>query len=1714
MDTEEITNTINTINTTNSINLFKLYSEDGITNSINVKNNINKLLILLEENSKKLEEIDKDIDENNIYIGKGGSGKGQFIYSNSNSNPFFNYNPNPNPNPNPNFNPNSNSFSNSNPFFFDNNLSRQDSINSNYTDKSNSSDESLKFDNDNNLSDSNYSQQSSNLSRQYSNYTDKSHSSDESLKFDNDNNLSDSNYSQQSYDKTFESPNTVTANSPNRALPQEQTNIIQPVKLFSETNNKMDDNESDNKMDDNESDNKMDDAELFNKIETAYTFNVVDLMPNDGLKGIINSFFYNNVSEVKELSQLIDDISINIDYTTKNNLESPIEENKHITNLEILDELMSNIDNCNSIISSRTLLNNKLSTIKKIYSLMGLYLNIFTNLTNNELYDVYIINAYKYYNFTSIYYSLSVIFPVEFFLFDCDNKYLENQEKNKFKIILNLLIEILNNSYDSSYNKDLLFIINKLNTFNKSINFLDERQQFLINKYLIDTTDDLSMLEDGKRKKDDEEADISNNEGPENTNRPIAIKRHKSENNNSDNEYINQNAGSCEQIEQDNINPLLRIKFLFEWEHDFKGDRVRNSLNISGDYELFNSGIYPTIKRRWEQLVNNDALKINKNQNQNENNYDRQLFNSLISKDKNENTYISTIINTLIANCNKQITNFSYLPIAEFKYTGEMTNFFSEIFNYYNNQLMCIKPHDEWDKEVHLYITSDNTPIEQLPEDKELGFNMQDMKTVDNIGILMMNHRKNLNDIWSKNVANKINNKDKVDALFSLDFKTAIKPLYYQAKSPNLELKTPASLIDPVTTGTFDLQDGLNIKQDDKYLNDTNINEAIKLASLYGINQLMNVWVNNKQFVKNYQFIYPNQNQNQTNGIKFYTSYDNSENNSFEWCVGDSTVNVIANALVNLYKPKDKRVSDARYDRLYKIVSIISNIPVPIISNIPVSAAEEQSNIDFMTILSFLKSCGDEYQRLTCEFFNYLFDENKHSFLAEYIPDNPNLFNVNSQSAAELGVNEETKIQKLKKLQINLLQTLNQNVFLLTKDRILIGESIEKNTPIYTYLQSPHAKFYDDIEKTTFFYELTKKINLPNLSNLTRKASGILTNRKEFFNLKTQVDYFDYKIKNNKKILNIISQISKKLGISSDEEREIINIIDNLPTINIRTIRLTMGENDPGKQLYDIEQNYMNLLFQFSCNKIDEIELFLNKIPKNEHTQQRIMKMYRAIEELRDLYNCNELKDFKVNNSGLIGNVTGNIDSDAYKNYEKKNLEYIEIQNNKIAILSKFLLGLEYYNTNSYISDNDAYLIVLNNEINKAISQTLNISMLDIIKIKSGQVIPTTLSGLKNVISYIMDEPHIVNKLFYLHDIATNNAIQKLFTYISNLNDIIKIFNKTTKVDNNIEFIQKIIPNIIQKYEDYINKLKKENPKFKQGIIKTIKDLYQAEILKSERGRRERTTSNIKTDDEVELEAIVENIREFQYNLNQVKQELQSIEQIIFKTADEEYKQYISSIPPNSKVKKQKQLKDFIKKYKNNTIEISELDKLIKDLNSKIEKQTKKEAALLVKISNKPKQLSIQTYEELLNILNNNKINESLPNNLLMYDNFLSNEKTKNQSEGSSMASEGSSASYGSSMETEGSSASYGSSMETEGSSMASEGSSMETEGSNMASEGSSMASEGSNMDTGIGKGGSKKRKYTKMPKKTKRHKIYIKKRQTKLNKKQNKKKRNTKKRL
>ena len=1477
----------------------------------------------------------------------------------------------------------------------------------------------------------------------------------------------------------------------------------------------MDDAESGNKMDDAESGNKMDDAELFNKIETAYTFNVVDLMPNDGLKGIINSFFYNNVSEVKELSQLIDDISINIDYTTKNNLESPIEENKHITNLEILDELMSNINYCNSIISSKTSLNNKLSTIKKIYSLMGLYLNIFTNLTTNELYYVYIINAYKYYNFTSIYYSLSVIFPVEFFLFDCDNKYVENQEKNKFKIILNLLIEILNNSYNSSYNKDLLFIINKLNTFNKSINFLDERQQFLINKYLIDTTDDLSMLEDGKRKKDDEgeEGDISDDEGPENTNRPIAIKRHKSENNNSDNEYINQNAegeegdisnnegpennnsdneyinqnaGSCEQIEQDNINPLLRIKFLFEWEHDFKGDRVRNSLNISGDYELFNSGIYPTIKRRWEQLVNNDALKINKNQNQNENNnYDRQLFNSLISKDKNENTYISTIINTLIANCNKQITNFSYLPIAEFKYTGEMTKFFSEIFTYYNNQLMCIKPHDEWNKEVHLYITSDNTPIEQLPEDKELGFNMQDMKTVDNIGILMMNHRKQLNDIWSKNVAN---NEDKVGALFSSNFITAIKPLYYDAKSPNLELKTPASLIDPVTTGTFDLQDGLNIKQVKEYLNDSNINEAIKLASLYGINQLMNVWVNNKQFVKNYKFIYPNQNQNQTNGIKFYTSYDNSENNSFEWCVGDSTVNVIANALVNLYKPKNKRVSDARYDRLYKIVSIISNIPVP--------AAEEQNIINFMTILSFLKSCGDEYQRLTCEFFNYLFDENKHKFLAEYIPDNPGLFNVNSQSAAELGVNNGTKLETLKKLQINLLQQLNQNVFLLTKDRILIGESIEKNTPIYTYLQSPHAKFYDDIEKTTFFYELTKKINLPNLSNLTRKASGILTNRKEFFNLKTQVDYFDYKIKNNKKILNIISQISKKLGIPSDEEREIINIIDNLPTLNIRTIRLTMGENDPGKQLYDIEQNYMNLLFQFNCNKIDEIELFLNKIPKNEHTQSRITQMYRDIEELRRLYNCNELKDFKVNNSGLIGNVTGNIDSDAYKNYEKKNLEYIETQENKIAILSKFLLGLEYYNTNSYISDNDAYLIVLNNEINKAISQTLNISMLDIIKIKSGQVIPTTLSGLKNIISYIMDEPHIVNRLFYLHDIATNNAIQKLFTYISNLNDIIKIFNETTKVyNNNIEFIQKIIPNIIQKYEDYINKLKKENPKFKQGIIKTIKDLYQAEILKSERGRRERTTSNIKTDDEVELEVIVENIREFQYNLNQVKQELQSIEQIIFKTADEEYKQYISSIPPNSKVKKQKQLKDFIKKYKNNTIEISELDKLIKDLNSKIEKQTKKEAALLVKISNKPKQLSIQTYEELLNILNNNEINESLPNNLLMYDNFLSNEKTKIQSEGSSMASEGSS-------------------METEGSSMASEGSNMASEGSSMASEGSSMASEGSNMDTGIGKGGSKKRKYTKMPKKTKRHKIYIKKRQTKLNKKQNKKKRYTKKRL
>ena len=49
----------------------------------------------------------------------------------------------------------------------------------------------------------------------------------------------------------------------------------------------------------------------------------------------------------------------------------------------------------------------------------------------------------------------------------------------------------------------------------------------------------------------------------------------------------------------------------------------------------------------------------------------------------------------------------------------------------------------------------------------------------------------------------------------------------------------------------------------------------------------------------------------------------------------------------------------------------------------------------FITILSYLKSCGDEYQRLTCECMNYIINSQDNNVILNYIESWISDINVN-----------------------------------------------------------------------------------------------------------------------------------------------------------------------------------------------------------------------------------------------------------------------------------------------------------------------------------------------------------------------------------------------------------------------------------------------------------------------------------------------------------------------------------------------------------------------------------------------------------------------------------------------------------------------------------------------------------------------------------------------
>jgi hypothetical protein len=795
--------------------------------------------------------------------------------------------------------------------------------------------------------------------------------------------------------------------------------------------------------------------------------------------------------------------------------------------------------------------------------------------------------------------------------------------------------------------------------------------------------------------------------------------------------------GSCEYIEY--RNELLYIKFLFEWSHDFGPARAQNyitaysksTLEKPNFYE--SEGIFHKIEEGWENIIRD--VNINKEGNT-EHKLDIELFEKLsLTTKHNESNYISSIIDTLILFCDFK-EDYFYIPIIEIKYTSDngienMTKFFNEVFKYFNRQRMFIKEKDTVD-ELHLFITSDVTPTRDI-KNSDISYTMRDMN-LEEITIALATQRESLYTAWEENIGEYTQiNEEFVKQIFG-KFKKTTGEIISEANNQNHILKTPARLIDPINNSSELVE-----KIDGNWVITTQISPELKssynyflnFSTIYGINQLLNVWIDNKKVINRYELKI--EEDIKTYGIKFYKE-DNLNLSSvpmLEWDVGDTNVNTITGALINLqylFQNESQQFVDLlqqpensleqtkqKFNDIINLLTstdFFSNIDIQekcrriyknalnIILDSQFKFMDNKVQLPtlFMMIIAYLKSCGDEFQRLTCESMNYFILSKNIEKIKEYvnIPENNPEINPVNMGVVNSVISQVDEPLPMENNEESILNTYNanlekfkemKNIFFLTKDRILIAESLEKDTPVFTYLQSPHPAFS---EKTNSEFP-EDQLDSDSSLKLFRRTMGTLSNRSQLITT-SNIDY-------GQKLTNI-SEMCKKT---------VANIF----------FKLELGD----------EREIVKLAYK----------MFSDIYPKSEQDSVDEIKIKRAKKQLSDL--------------------------------------------------SIILLPLEYYTPDVSGINKLLYESCINAEISKAFSMTINSEMMNKIKNEYLLQIPNTKTAISDMIKKLYDEPNIVDKLLETWDKANDMVIQKIESYKDMLNKLtnVKVKFKNPEASTNPE---------------------------------------------------------------------------------------------------------------------------------------------------------------------------------------------------------------------------------------------------------------------------------------------------------------------------------------
>ena len=607
--------------------------------------------------------------------------------------------------------------------------------------------------------------------------------------------------------------------------------------------------------------------------------------------------------------------------------------------------------------------------------------------------------------------------------------------------------------------------------------------------------------------------------------------------------------GSCNIKEA--ANSLLLIKLYTEFKHDFGSERGK----ILKATQFNGTNLYETILKKLHDITDSANTEIPTP-------YEKDLIGTLKQNMSllDENQYMTIIFEKMYVEC-PEMLDLLYIDTKQLKYEGtqpDITNVLNKISALYSdktNALIFAKDTDSIDptkekgkekEKIHLCIYMG--PI--LPG-KPMQLRMVDTQIEYDILTNVEGLKRQFdteNNITDKILSQLSNNNP---GYYGFEMNILLGGI----KTTSIEqtIKTPAKLIDPSTLGGFDITDATDgfigadrviiTQYTDKEQNNLNdslnknadFQNAIYLATLYGINKLFNVWIDNTAIFYKYKLV--PESSAKANGIKFITKDDNENDISYDWIVADSTVPNICDVII-------KYIKDNNNTRMHELANFIINH-----ENFRYKKDGNWNNTNpefqeyFMVLLAFLKSCGDELQRLTCEYMNNYLTALKNvkanpvtsngsadsqetiTELSQLNADNTSstLFPFNVPDNEYIGI-DTIEVQNLDIL----ISLLGKFIELITVDRVLVAESLKFNTPFLT-----NATF--DCFKTDTNEDVTSDI-----PGIVTKC--LFSNRKGYYQTEDP-ETIKNNIKENKaKIASFIMQIQPKIGSIPQDGQQLTNL--------------------------------------------------------------------------------------------------------------------------------------------------------------------------------------------------------------------------------------------------------------------------------------------------------------------------------------------------------------------------------------------------------------------------------------------------------------------------------------------------------------------------------------------------------------------------------------------